>query len=89
MCLLRCLHLINRFQLCCNGVLLKSKIVMVSLVFTGYGFVLPYIQFMHLAFLDHSMPDYLCRVLTVKLNMACPKYCIVLKSYVPVNDADL
>ena len=31
----------------------------VSLVLTGYGFVLPCVQFVHLGFLDHSMPDYL------------------------------
>ena len=44
---------------------------------------------MHLAYLDHSTPDYLSRVLAIKLNMACPKYCIVLKSHITVNDADL
>ena len=39
-----------------NGVPLK-KISIVSLVLTDYGFVLPCVYFVHLASLDHSMPD--------------------------------
>ena len=29
-----------------------------SFVLTGYGSMLPCMRFMHLALLDHSMPDY-------------------------------
>ena len=29
----------------------------VTFVLTGYGFMLPYMCFIHLALLDHSMPD--------------------------------
>ena len=29
-----------------------------SFVLTDYGFMLPCVQFMHLALLDHSVPDY-------------------------------
>ena len=29
-----------------------------SFVLTGYGFMLPCMSFVHLALLDHSMPDY-------------------------------
>ena len=36
----------------------SSKISIVSLVLTGYGFVLPCKNFVHLALLDHSIPDY-------------------------------
>ena len=41
----------------------SNKISMVSLVLyvlnTGYGFVLPCMHFVHLALLDYSMSDYL------------------------------
>ena len=35
----------------------SNNISIVSLVLTGYGFVLPCVYFVHLALLDHSMPD--------------------------------
>ena len=38
-------------------VFFSNKISTVLLVFTGYGFMLPCMHFMHLAFLDHSTPD--------------------------------
>ena len=34
-----------------------SKISIVSFVFTGYEFVLPCMHFVHLALLNHAMPD--------------------------------
>ena len=46
--------------------LFSSKMSIFLLVLTGYGFVLPYICFVHLALLDHSK---LSRVLTIKNGM--------------------
>ena len=62
-----------------NGILLKYD--KYTNVLTGYEFMLPCMWFMHLALLDHSMPDYVSRVLTIK-SMVCPEYCIVLKSHI-------
>ena len=51
----------------------SSKIRLVSLVLTDYGFVLPCMHFVHLALLDHSMPTTFSRVLCPdKMNMVRP-----------------
>ena len=36
----------------------SNKISILSLVLTGYGFVLSYMHFVHLALPDKSVPDY-------------------------------
>ena len=36
----------------------RPCVLILSLVLTGYGFVLLCMHFLHLALLDHSMPDY-------------------------------
>ena len=45
------MHLINKFPSTCSMALFSRKISIVSLVLTDYGFVLPYVHFVHLAFL--------------------------------------
>ena len=49
-----------------------SKISVVSLVLTGYRFVLPCLHFMHLALLDHSTPGYLQQDLSDKTKDGMP-----------------
>ena len=36
----------------------RPCVLILSLVLTGYGFVLPCVHFLHLALLDHSTSDY-------------------------------
>ena len=36
-----------------------SKISILPLVLTSYGFMLPCMHFLHLALLNHSMPEYI------------------------------
>ena len=47
-----------------NAILLKYD--KYTNVLTSYEFMLPCMWFMYLALLDHSMPDYVSRVLTIK-----------------------
>ena len=50
----------------------SSKISIVSLALTGFRFVLPCVYFVHLVFLDHSMPDYILPTNPASLVLARP-----------------
>ena len=47
-------------------VLFSSKIRIHSLVPPGYRLALPCMYFVHLSLLDHSMPHYVSKTLTIK-----------------------
>ena len=58
----------------------SSKISILSLLLTGYG----YMHSVHLALLNHSMPDYVSRILTIiTWRVVC---CMMLNSQVPGSD---
>ena len=72
-------------------VLSSRNISILSLILTGYGFVLPYNYMcsVHLlALLNCSMPDYIKQAFNNK-NLVLPVQCMVLKSHVPGSDVVL
>ena len=76
--LIRCMSLNKQVSQYVVLPFFSNNTSIVTFVLTGYGFMLPCIRFVHLAILDHSMPNCVKRGQSV--------VSVVLKSYVQGSD---